>query len=122
MQGPQNDLFSKTGTVSLGKEQIPVRIGETTLGSSGIPVYLLENDSLFDRPGIYADSEGDYPDNPTRAFVLSKSALLISQITGWSPGVYHAHDWMAACLPAYLNSTRLKTGPGKTWKIGPDHS
>ncbi len=109
-------FFPKAGTVRLGKEQIPVRIGETTLGPSGIPVYLLENDSLFDRPGIYADSEGDYPDNPTRAFVLSKSALLISQITGWSPDVYHAHDWMAACLPAYLNSTRLKTGRAKPGK------
>ena len=104
----QTNFFPKTGIVSLGKEQIPVRIGETTLGSSGIPVYLLENDSLFDRPGIYADSAGDYPDNPTRAFVLSKSALLISKITGWSADVYHAHDWMTACLPAYLNSSRLK--------------
>ena len=67
MQGPQNDLFSKNRNRLFRKRAIPVRIGETTLGSSGIPVYLLENDSLFDRPGIYADSEGDYPDNPTRA-------------------------------------------------------
>ena len=108
-------FFAKTGTVKLGKEKISVRIGETTLGPSGIPVYLIENDSLFDRPGIYADSDGDYPDNPSRAFVLSKTALLIRQITGWSPDVYHAHDWMAASLPAYLNSTRPK---GKRAKSG----
>ena len=109
-------FFPKTGTVRLGKDKISVRIGETTLGPSGIPVYLIENNSLFDRPGIYADSDGDYPDNPTRAFVLSMSALLISQITGWSPDVYHAHDWMAASLPAYLNSTRLKAKRAKAGK------
>jgi starch synthase len=109
-------FFPKKGTVALGKDKIDIRIGETTLGPCEIPVYLIENDSLFDRPGIYADSNGDYPDNPTRAFVLSKTALLISQITDWSPDVYHAHDWMAASLPAYLNSTHLGGNPTKRGK------
>lgn len=111
----ETTFFAQKGTVQLGDLEVPIRIGETKLGSSGIPVYLVENDSLFDRPGIYSDSNGDYADNPTRAFVLSKAALLIDQITGWSPDVYHAHDWMAASLPAYLNANRPK---GKRSKQG----
>lgn len=99
-------FFPTTEEVALGQDKFPIRIGETTLGASGIPVYLIENDFLFDRPGIYSDEKSDYPDNPTRAFVLSKGALLIERITGWSPEVFHAHDWMAASLPAFLNASR----------------
>lgn len=86
------------------------KIKETRLGDSRIPVYLLENDILFDRPGIYADEHGDYQDNPIRCFALCQAALLIEKTTGWSPDIFHAHDWMAACLPAYLNFkySRLK--------------
>ena len=105
-------FFPKTLRLKLGNKTIPVRLGQTSLGSSGIPVYLIENDELFDRSGIYANEKGDYPDNPERAFVLSKSALYVSQICGWTPDVFHAHDWMAASMPAYLNaaSSKRKTG------------
>lgn len=99
-------FFPTNGEVTLGGQKFPVRIGQTALGSSGIPIYLIENDFLFDRTGIYSDEKGDYPDNPTRAFVLSKGALLIERITGWAPEVFHAHDWMAASLPAFLNAAR----------------
>ena len=93
-----------------GSRTYESKIKETRLGESSIPVYLLENDILFDRPGIYADENGDYQDNPIRCFALCQSALLIEKITGWSPDIFHAHDWMAASLPAYLNfkNSRLK--------------
>lgn len=97
-------FFPRTLGLKLGTKSIPIRLGQTTLGSSGIPVYLIENDALFDRPGIYANEEGDFTDNAERAFVLSKSALYISQICGWNPDIFHAHDWMAASMPAYLNA------------------
>ena len=109
-------FFPEKLRLKLGKKTLPVRLGQTTLGPSGVPVYLIENDELFDRPGIYADEKGDYPDNPERAFVLSKTALHISQISGWSPDVFHAHDWMAASTPAYLNAADPKNKIGKPRK------
>ena len=104
------NFFSTKLRLELGKRTIPLRLGQTTLGHSGIPVYLIENDELFDRPGIYADEKGDYPDNPERAFVLSKTALFLSEICGWKPDVFHAHDWMAAAMPAFLNASTGKAG------------
>jgi len=108
-------FFRKKLGLELGAQTIPLRIGQTTLGKFDIPVYLVENDALFDRPGIYADEEGDYTDNSTRACVLSKSAVLLEKVTGWTPEVFHAHDWMAAPTAAYLN--QLSFGK-KVRKIG----
>ena len=59
--------------------------------------------------------EEDYTDNSTRACVLSKSAVLLEKATGWTPDVFHAHDWMAAPTAAYLN--QLSFGK-KVRKIG----
>ena len=71
-----------------------LKIREVKLGQSEIPVYLLENKFLFDRPGIYSDKNGNYPDNPLRCFILSKSALHLENVIGWSPDIFHCHDWM----------------------------
>jgi starch synthase len=115
-KGLKTHFFPRTLRLKLGNKTIPFRLGQTTLGSSGIPVYLIENDALFDRPGIYANEKGDYPDNPERAFVLSKSALYVSQICKWNPDVFHAHDWMAASMPAYLNAASSERKTAKRWK------
>lgn len=90
--------------LKFGAQSFPSRFKETRLGDSDIPVYLLENNFLFDRPGIYADEQGNYEDNPIRCFALSKAALWIEKATGWTPDIYHAHDWMAAPLTSYLNA------------------
>ena len=84
------------------------RLRETTLGDSKIPVYLLQNNHLFDRAGIYSDENGNYFDNPIRSFALCRSALLIEKFTKWSPDIFHCHDWMTAALPAYLNEEKIK--------------
>ena len=89
-----------------------LKIKEVKLGDSEIPVYLLENKFLFDRPGIYSDKNGNYPDNPLRCFILSKSALHLENATGWSPDIFHCHDWMTGPLPAYLNELN-KSKKGK---------
>ena len=92
--------------LKLGSTRFSCRLQESKLGNSNITVYLLENKSLFDRPGIYADENGDYQDNPLRCFALCNAAMWLEKITGWSPDIFHSHDWMAASLPAYLNADR----------------
>ncbi len=78
------------------------------LQDSEVPVYFLENNSFFDRKGIYSDEGGDFQDNALRAFALSKAAIELSKAVRWKPDVYHAHDWMAAPTCAYLNAVRRK--------------
>ncbi len=89
--------------MKFGRVSHTFQFQETRLGESEIQVYLLENGPLFDRSGIYADENGDYSDNALRSFALSKSALQLESTTGWTPQIFHSHDWMAAPLSAYLN-------------------
>ena len=96
--------------LKLGAKNFLVQFQETRLGDTNIPVYLLKNEFLFDREGIYADENGDYLDNPIRCFALSKAALFIEQATGWRPDIFHSHDWMTAPLPAYLNALDSEKG------------
>ncbi len=90
--------------LNLGSKNFSVKFQETRLNNTDIPVYFLQNEILFDRPGIYADENGDYKDNPIRSFALSKAALFLEKATEWKPDIFHSHDWMTAPLPAYLNA------------------
>ncbi|MDR1134378.1 MAG: glycogen synthase [Synergistaceae bacterium] len=66
----------------------------------GVPVYLLENDELFDNPSIYPQSLSAASVMPF-AF-LSMAALEIPAAAGWKPDIFHVHDWSAAILPIAL--------------------
>ena len=103
--------FEDTFQIGGRKRLLHAKLAETRLPESDVPVYFLENDFLYDRPGIYADNQGDYRDNPSRVFGLCESAMFIESITGWRPDVFHAHDWMAAPVCAFLNAR--DTGKGK---------
>ena len=91
----------------VGSRRRSCRVVETCLPRTDVPVYLLEHKGLFNRPGLYAGPRGDYQDNAERSLVLCRAALELQVVTGWSPDVYHAHDWMAAALPAYLNAASV---------------
>ena len=60
---------------------------EARLGASEVPVYLIDLPELYDRPGVYADDQGDFPDNPQRAFALCQAALQVEK-DYWLEGRY----------------------------------
>lgn len=66
-----------------------------------VPVYFLEADALFDREGLYGDSEGDYPDNHLRFAVFARAALEVVRRI-FRPDILHCHDWQAGLIPAYI--------------------
>jgi starch synthase len=69
----------------------------------GVPVYLIEHNLFFDRPGIYHDqSMHDYLDNPRRYAFLSRAALQLCRDSGFAPDIVHANDWQTALATAYL--------------------
>lgn len=76
------------------------KIKEINLG--GVPVYLLVNESLYDRTYIYASPDGDYEDNDIRFGFLSLGALEVVKSQGFKPDIIHCHDWQTALIPISL--------------------
>ena len=76
---------------------------------SGLPVWLVDCRSLYDRPGgPYQDAHGqEWPDNALRFGVLSHVAAKIGLGVGdiaWQADVVHANDWHVGLVPALLRA------------------
>ena len=76
-----------------------LRADETTF-------FFVDEPLLFDRPGLYGDKDGDYPDNHIRFAVLSRAALEISRRL-FPADIIHCHDWQTSLVPAYLKDPRV---------------
>ncbi len=81
-------ILPETGTAT-------VSVWETRLPSTEIPVWLIDEPSLFDRDGLYQDGDEDFPDNLARFSVFSQAALETARHLDWAPQIVHAHDWQA---------------------------
>ena len=69
----------------------------------GVPIYFIESQKYFDRPGLYYDADfNDYGDNPRRFAFLTRAALQFCRDTGFDADIVHAHDWHTALAPGYL--------------------
>ena len=101
-------ILKKEITFKHKSKDITSKLGVLSDKKYPIPIYFLINDHLFDREGIYADQNGNYPDNCLRAFVLSHAACELEKVTRWKPDILHAHDWMAAPTCGYLNAKQEK--------------
>jgi starch synthase len=85
-----------------------VRILETRHEAFDMPVWLVDESHLFDRPGNpYTNADGhDWADNPRRFNQFSHAAALLAADvldTGWRADIVHANDWQTALVPAYLS-------------------
>ena len=69
-----------------------------------VPVWFVEYDRFFARPGIYHEAWGEYLDNAYRFALLSKAALQICKDQNFIPDVMHAHDWPTALVPVFLKT------------------
>jgi starch synthase len=90
--------------IPLGGRIFDVAVWELKSGA-GAPdkgtMFFVEQPELFNRPGLYGDARGDYPDNHIRFALLSKAALEISRRL-FPADIIHCHDWQAALVAAYL--------------------
>ena len=69
-----------------------------------VPVWFLDYDAYFGRPGIYDGPLGHYMDNAFRFALLSKAALQLCKDFQFIPHILHAHDWPTATVPALLKT------------------
>ena len=69
----------------------------------GVRYFFVDDPPFFDRPELYGDSEGDYPDNAERFAEFSRVAIEFMKRV-WLPDVIHCHDWQSALVPLLLRT------------------
>ena len=70
-----------------------------TSGIDGVPVYLIDQPELFDRPKVY-----EYEDDGQRfGFYCRAIPELLPKADFW-PDVIHLNDWHSAMVPAFLRT------------------
>lgn len=77
----------------------------------GVTVVFLDVPAFFDRPGLYGEQTGDYPDNARRFAVLSLGALTDAQAAGFAPDILHCHDWQTGLAPLALRRGYARVFP-----------
>ncbi|MFV0281526.1 MAG: glycogen synthase GlgA [Rhodoblastus sp.] len=97
-----------------GVGEIPACALGRTHTADGIPVYVILNADLYDRPGgLYLNPQGqDWPDNDIRFARLSLAAADLAAGCGdpnWKPDNLHLNDWPSALAPGYLAWRGVKT-------------
>ncbi len=92
-----------------GSFLIPVadRLDEANIYSvdwGKVKVYFIDNPKYFDRPGLYRNESGDYPDNDERFIFFQRAVLEGCKFIGFKPDIIWAHDWQTGLIPAYLKT------------------
>jgi len=69
----------------------------------GVRYFFVSDPEFFDRPYLYGDNSGDYPDNAERFTEFSRVAIEFMKRI-WLPDVVHCHDWQSALVPVLLRT------------------
>jgi starch synthase len=96
-------------TVPTGLKPLSAEVWRTDL--NGCPVYLIKQDTLFDRGGLYQGKDGDFPDNARRFIYFSQAVIELARALEFSADIVHLHDWQTGLIPAYLRSRLTDPGP-----------
>lgn len=91
--------------VPLADSQESAEIWETTLDGQ-VAVYMVENQKLYDREGIYM-----YPDDAERFIFWCRSALEMLPRLRWIPDIIHCNDWHTALVPNWLKTIYRGNSP-----------
>ena len=89
--------------VPVGHHIVNGRILKSRLPDSEVPVYLIEQDAYFDRPGLYGDGKEDYRDNCERFVFFCRGVMEAIRELQLDVDIIHCHDWQTALMPAYLS-------------------
>jgi starch synthase len=93
--------------VDVGPRTETARMWEPVLPPMpGAPrVLFVESEEYFDRPGLYGDEAGDYPDNAQRYALFTRAVLVaLPRLMPQAPSIVHAHDWQTALASIYLKT------------------
>ena len=92
------------GRISLNGMEIPILEG--VMPDSGVPVWLIDAPTYFNREGgPYGTPGGDWPDNAERFALFARSVVELAMDRArldWRPEVVHCNDWQTGLVPALL--------------------
>lgn len=89
-------------TIELGPRCCRTRV--LKLDRDGITTWFIEQPELFDRPGLYGYSSGDYPDNIERFGFFCRAVLALLKQGGFRPDILHLNDWQTGLIPLLLKT------------------
>lgn len=87
-------------TIYLGSHKAIYSIDSVILTGSQLKIYLIRCPQLYDRYGLYTSDADEHQ----RFIMLSRVAIEMCQHMGFSPDIFHCHDWHTALVPLYLKS------------------
>ncbi|MBK6690102.1 MAG: glycogen synthase [Deltaproteobacteria bacterium] len=91
--------------VPIGGAEAWCGVLEGRLPGSDVPVYVLEHDRLFGG-GIYDGFDSGH--GLLRFGLLSRGAFQLCRYLGWTPDIFHAHDWPTGWVPAMLETVERR--------------
>jgi starch synthase len=96
------------GAYYLNQLYYPYTIEETIDGNLDFPLFMVNLPALFDRPGIYGDTEkGWYTDNTERFSSFQLAILDWVKNMELKPELIHCHDYHAGLIPFLVKYTYL---------------
>jgi starch synthase len=99
---PIEDL-DVTFDIPIGAKIVSGRLLRSRLPGSEVPVYLVQQDSYFDRAELYRENGADYKDNCERFVFFSRAVLEAVRLLNLDINLIHCNDWQTGLVPAYLN-------------------
>lgn len=104
-------------------ERLDVPVGqrlfgaEVLRGSLGehVPVFFIRYDPYFDRPDVYGEGGGDYPDAGKRAAFFCWAVQVLPQAVGFPADVVHCNDWPTGLLPVL--TSQAPSSPATVYTI-----
>jgi starch synthase len=98
------ELLAPPQQIAMGPVTEKVRFYRDASRTDGPRVVFVDAPGCFDRPGLYGDVRGDYPDNHLRFALFARAALHGIAHFVHGPLLLHAHDWHAALALVYLHT------------------
>ncbi len=102
-----NQTVEETGIrfeLPIGSKSVSGSFLRTKLPGSQVPVYLVKQDSYYDRDALYQVRGEDFKDNCERFVFFCKAVMEVPQLLGLNVDVVHANDWQTGLVPAYLRT------------------
>jgi starch synthase len=88
--------------ISIGDRVVGARLLRSKLPDSEVDVYFIDQPQYYDRPGLYGDANGDYPDNCERFVFFCRAALQAIARISPKVDIVHCNDWQTGLVPAYM--------------------
>ena len=103
----------------MGEKTVDARSGWDVLPAGTAPdgrpaevkVLFVHRPDYFDRPHLYGDATGDYPDNAERFLFFSRAVLELCRLMALRPHCLHANDWQTGIACTMLRE-QYRGSPG----------